>query len=215
MLDLRNIDCMELMREYPDKHFDLAIVDPPYGIGVAEYDYFAFKGGKRATKGIRNKAKDWDNQTPTDEYWKELFRVSKNQIVWGANYYSNVFPVSRGWLAWDKKHPDNVSFSQFEVAWTSFDKINKMFRMYPTHVAQGVKIHPTQKPIELYNFILKHYAEKGMKILDTHLGSGSIAIACHYFGCDLTGSEIDKDYFDAMMKRIKDKTAQVEIPFNH
>lgn len=211
MIELINDDCMNIMAKYPDKHFDLAIVDPPYGIGVDEYDYYAFAGGIRATKGIRNKQKNWDDATPTKEYWNELFRVSKNQIVWGANYYSDIFPVSRGWLAWDKKQPDNVSFSQFELAWTSFDKINKMFRMYPTHVAQGVKIHPTQKPIKLYDFILKHYAEKGQKIIDTHLGSGNSAIASHYFGCDFVGVEIDEDYFDAMMKRYKEKTSQQQI----
>jgi site-specific DNA-methyltransferase (adenine-specific) len=210
-IQITNEDNMALMSRYPDKYFDLAIVDPPYGIGVAKYDYFAFKGGKRATKGIRNKSKDWDDQTPTDEYWKELFRVSKNQIVWGANYYSNVFPVSRGWLAWDKKHPDNVSFSQFEIAWTSFDKINKMFRMYPTHVAQGVKIHPTQKPIALYKWILDKYAKQGDKILDTHLGSGSIAIACHDYNFELTACELDKEYFDKAIERIKNHTAQIKI----
>jgi site-specific DNA-methyltransferase (adenine-specific) len=204
-------DCMDFMRGLPDKAYELAIVDPPYGIGVAEYDYYAFAGGRRATKGIRNKQKNWDDATPTAEYWKELFRVSKNQIVWGANYYSDIFPVSRGWLAWDKKHPDNVSFSQFELAWTSFDKINKMFRMYPTHVAQGVKIHPTQKPVALYKWLLKNYAKEGDKILDTHLGSGSSRIAAYDMGFDFTGIELDADYFAAQEKRFANHKAQLTI----
>ena len=205
------MDCVAGMKEYPDKWFDLALADPPYGIGVGEYHYLAFKGGKRASKGIRNKPKDWDNQTPPLEYWLELFRVSKNQIVWGANYYSNMLPVSRGWLTWDKKHPDNVSFSQFELAWTSFDKICKTFRMYPTHVAQGVKIHPTQKPIGLYDFILKHYGKDVKSILDTHLGSQSSRISADKAGLDFTGFEIDKDYFDAGEKRYQNYKSQLRI----
>lgn len=199
------------LREMPDKAFDLAIVDPPYGLNVAEYDYFAFAGGVRASSGIRNAPKEWDSITPSKEYWLELFRVSVNQIVWGANYFSGYLPQSRGWLTWDKKHPDTISFSQFELAWTSFDAICKTFRMYPTHVAQGRKIHPTQKPIELYKWLLTNYARAGQTILDTHLGSGSSRIAAYDLGFDFTGYELDKDYFDAQEQRFANHIAQPKL----
>src|SRR5574343_661392 len=207
LLDLRQGDCMDLMRDAPDGFWDLAIVDPPYGIGVGEFDYFAFKG-QRANKGLRNKIKKWDDKKPAKKYWKELFRVSKSQIVFGGNYFTNHLPISRGWVCWDKKHPEEISFSSFELAWTSFNTTCKTFRMYPTHVAQGVKIHPTQKPVALYRWLLANYAKPGQRILDTHLGSGSHAIACHYAGLHLTATELDPDYFAAAVERIKRETAQ-------
>lgn len=211
-LDLRNIDCMELMAQYPDKHFDLAIVDPPYGIDLGNNsDYFAYKGGVRGKKGLANHRKNWDTERPNSQYWNQLFRISVNQIVWGGNFFTDFLKISRGWICWDKKQPEKNSFSDFDLAWTSFDCINRTFRMYPTHVTQGMKIHPSQKPVALYKWLLKNYAKEGDKILDTHLGSGSIAIACHDYGFDLTGSELDKDYYEAMMKRVKNHVAQTKL----
>jgi site-specific DNA-methyltransferase (adenine-specific) len=223
MLDIRNIDNMKLMAEYPDGYFDLAIVDPPYGIGAGKQ---SFQSGTR--KSYDHTDKDWDASTPTDEYWKELFRVSKNQIVWGANYYANKLPISRGWVYWHKMVlTDN--YSQGELAWTSFDCVMKFFKYKyqgnylgyessittQTSTPSEKRIHPTQKPIALYDFLLKEFAKPNDKILDTHLGSGSIAIACHYAGYDLTACEIDTEYFDKTMKRIKENTAQLGLSFNH
>lgn len=200
---------MELMAQYPDKFFELAIVDPPYGLGMG--------CGAGETRGNGKKKKDlytpkkWDTSKPTAEYWKELFRVSKNQVVWGGNYFTDMLPVSRGWIYWRKMMGGN--YSDGELAWTSFDMILKE---YTKRSEQGDnRFHPTQKPVGLYNFILHHYAKEGDKILDTHLGSGNIAVACHYKGFDLTGCEIDKEYFDKAMKNIGNRTAQVEISFNH
>ena len=216
MVELINDNCMTVMAKYPDKHFDLAIVDPPYGIGASGSfgHYWDSTKGGAATVGIRNTKKNWDNETPTIEYWNELFRVSKNQIVWGGNYFTDKLPISRCWICYDKKQPEANSFGKFELAWTSFDRIPLKFAYYPTHVTQGQRIHPTQKPIELYRWLLKNYAETGMKILDTHLGSGSSAIAAHYFDCDFLGIEIDTEYYDAMMKRYKDKTCQTSLFIN-
>jgi len=212
MIELLNIDCMEYMKTVPDKYFDLAIVDPPYGIDLGNNsDYFAYKGGVRGKKGLANDKKDWDKERPTDEYWSELFRVSKNQIVWGGNFFTDKLKISRGWICWDKKQPETNSFSDFDLAWTSFDCINRTFRMYPTHVTQGKKIHPTQKPIALYKWLLHHYAKQGDKILDTHLGSGSSAIAAHDYGFDFVGCELDTDYYNAACKRFKEQTQQLTI----
>jgi site-specific DNA-methyltransferase (adenine-specific) len=201
MLDIRNCDNMELMAQYPDKYFDLAIVDPPYGIGDK------FKGGKTGKMNFNEVVeKDWD-KVPTPEYWEQLFRVSKNQIVWGGNYFP--LPPTRCFIVWDKLISEDFSLAMAELAWTSFDKLAKIKKM-PTP-KDGNKIHPTQKPVKLYEWILHHYAKEGDKILDTHLGSGSIAIACHNMKFDLTACELDKDYFDAAMKRIKNHTNQVRM----
>ena len=200
MLDLRNIDCMKLMAEYPDKHFDLAIVDPPYGLG----DNILTQGGTWASKYSKGDA-SWDI-APPQEYFTELMRVSKNQIIWGGNYFT--LPANRCFLIWDKvAHMDTLA--DCEYAWTSFDKNAKIFK----HVrnTSEERIHITQKPIKLYEWILHHFATEGMKILDTHLGSGSIAIACHYKGFDLTGSEISTEYFEKMRKRIENKTCQTSL----
>jgi len=202
MLDLQNIDCMELMAKYEDNYFDLAICDPPYGLT----DKITLGGGIRKKY---NRKYDWDNETPNAEYFAEVKRVSKNQIIWGANYFFEYLGNTRCVLSWDKMQ--EFSGADFELAWTSFDRPAKTFRLSRVEAhGQGV-IHPTQKPKRLYNWILNKYAEKGQKILDTHLGSGSIAIACHYFGCDLTGSEINKEYFDNMMKRIENETCQTSL----
>ena len=197
-------DCMDYMKDIPDNHFDLAIVDPPYGIGE--------DGGKNRRGESKHKKKSWDNEKPNDYYFKELFRISKNQIIWGGNYFvNNLFP-SMGWICWDKKLY-NSDFSDFELAWTSFQRAAKIF-MYAknggsrTAAALADIIHPTQKPVQLYKWLLKNYAEKDFKILDTHLGSGSSAIASYYFGCEFTGIEIDEEYFNSAVKRFDHETRQ-------
>tara|TARA_R110000772_G_scaffold37589_4_gene89227 strand:- start:2955 stop:3554 length:600 start_codon:yes stop_codon:yes gene_type:complete len=198
---------MELMARYEDNHFDLAIVDPPYGIerfkkasGIARF---------KSSKLMQEDGLTWDNK-PSSEYWIELFRVSKNQIVWGANNFE--MPPSEYFLIWNKKQTvDN--FATAEYAWVSMGlkKPAKMFD-YGIHKHNHTnKIHPTQKPIPLYEFILMNYAKEGDKILDTHLGSGSIALACHNRGFDLTGCELDKEYFDAAMKRLKQHQQQLTM----
>lgn len=214
MLDIRNCDNMELMREFPDKHFDLAIVDPPYGIGEAS--------GKNHSRGSicapkMYAIKDWDNSVPDQEYFNELFRVSKNQIIWGGNYFLNMIPVPTScMIVWDKENGDN-DFADCELAWTSFGTAVRKFSFRWAGMMQGDmknkenRIHPTQKPVALYKWILDKYAKEGDKILDTHLGSGSIAIACHDYGFDLTACELDKEYYEAAMKRIKAHMAQQKL----
>jgi site-specific DNA-methyltransferase (adenine-specific) len=206
MLDIRNCDNMELMAQYPDKYFDLAIVDPPYGIEIN------MNMGRKKGQPKRHEDKDWDNAIPNDEYFKELFRVSKNQIIWGGNYFP--LPLTKSWIFWDKNVPEGVSFADGELAWTSFDKtLVKAKVKYSGFqgMDNGGKIHPTQKPVQLYNWILETYATKGMNILDTHLGSGSIAIACHYAGVNLVACELDAKYYESALKRIKEQTAQVQL----
>ena len=204
MLTITNEDNMELMARYPDKYFDLAIVDPPYGIGM--------DGGNVGYKGFNNfKKKDWDNKTPTDEYFVELFRVSKNQIVWGGNYFG--LPPTRCFLVWDKGMGFyNRTYAECELAWTSFDKNTCKIKHDP--LANGDykgKIHPTQKPIKLYKWILDKYAKQGDKILDTHLGSMSIAIACADYGFDLYGCELDSEYYKKGLERVQNHINQLDI----
>tara|TARA_R110000868_G_scaffold310944_1_gene572102 strand:- start:48 stop:644 length:597 start_codon:yes stop_codon:yes gene_type:complete len=196
MLTITNEDNMDLMSRYPDKHFDLAIVDPPYGIGIS-------------SNPVRQKhtKKTWDNEIPQDKYFNELFRVSKNQIIWGGNYFD--LPPTQGFFIWDKKQPHDFSLAMCEYAWSSIQKPAKMWSL-SIHKEQN-KIHPTQKPIELYKWLLENNAKKGDKILDTHLGSGSIAIACHDYNFDLTACELDKEYFDKAMQRINNHTAQIKM----
>lgn len=196
---------MELMAQFEDKYFDLAIVDPPYSLSIENSGTMFKKFGE--TKG-------WDNATPTKEYWQELFRVSKNQIVWGGNYFIENLKNTKCIIWWDKMNGTNM-MADGEMAWTSFDRHSKRFKMHHFSRGYGEKIHPTQKPIGLYDFCLTNFADKGARILDTHLGSGSIAIACHYAGLELTACEIDTDYYNAAIKRIKNETAQVAISFNH
>jgi site-specific DNA-methyltransferase (adenine-specific) len=199
-LDLRLMDCMELMKEYPDKHFDLAIVDPPYGIGDK------FKGGRNGKMQFNEVVdKGWD-VVPDDNYFQELFRVCKNAIIWGGNYFP--LPPSRCWIVWDKMNAEDFSLAMCELAWTSFDAVAKIYRR---NSLQGDKIHPTQKPIDLYRWLLANYAKQGDKILDTHLGSMSHAIAAHYSGVHLTGCELDPDYFAAGIARVKAETAQMDM----
>ena len=205
MLTITNEDNMALMARYPDKYFDLAIVDPPYGIGAVK-NIGRRKKWKSYKKELHEK-KEWDNIIPNDEYFYELFRVSKNQIIWGSNYFE--LPAVKGIIAWDKIC-DKTDFSDFELAWSSFERGAKIFRL-PIQAESQRRIHPTQKPVALYKWILENYAKPNDKILDTHLGSGSIAIACHDYAYDLTAAELDKDYFDAAMKRIEQHTNQQKL----
>ena len=200
-------DCLEAMKDMKDNEFDLAIVDPPYGIGASEMTMGSGKNKKY------KKGKKWDNETPTNEYFLELQRVSKNQIIWGGNYFADKLNPSRCYIFWDKGINGDCDFADGELAWCSFDEV---LRIAPIRYkgflgADKIRIHPTQKPVKLYEWLLMNYAKEGDKILDTHLGSGSIAIACHNLGFDLTGYELDKEYYDNAIKRIKNHQAQLRI----
>jgi site-specific DNA-methyltransferase (adenine-specific) len=200
MITLTNEDNMELMSRYADKHFDLAIVDPPYGIDIAK----------------------WDNITsrPKLEYFNELFRVSKNQIIWGGNYFTDKLKITESWICWYKK-PFLKQQSHFELAWTSFEMKPKLIEYTYAGNVEGLNnikvnytkksIHPTEKPVNLYKLLLQDYAKSGDKILDTHLGSGSIAIACHDYGFDLTACELDTEYYKAAIKRYKTHIQQIKL----
>lgn len=200
MLTITNEDNMIMMARYPDKYFDLAIVDPPYGISVTSMNM----GGRKTVKP--NRGKDWDSAVPSFEYFEELFRVSKNQIIWGGNYFD--LPPSQYFSIWDKAESMyGRDFAECEFAWVRHGG-TRIFKLSPNQLD---RIHPTQKPVKLYMWILDKYAKPGYKILDTHLGSGSIAIACHDYGFDLTACELDKDYYEAAMKRIKQHQSQGKL----
>jgi site-specific DNA-methyltransferase (adenine-specific) len=214
-LDIRLCDCMDLMREFPDKHFDLAIVDPPYGIGES--------GASNHTRCKMAVAKNYkafsgnDDEPPPPEYYAELRRVSINQIIFGANHFADRMPwPSPCWIVWDKQNGTS-DFADCELAWTSFKSAVRKFEFRWAGMLQGNmaekehRIHPTQKPVALYRWLLANYAKPGQQILDTHLGSGSIAIACHYFGAHLTASEIDPDYYAAAVARIERDTSQSDM----
>ncbi len=204
-IELLHCDCMEYMREQPDKAFDLAIVDPPYGIG----DKLLLGGNTGVVKFHEQYAENqWDDNPPNIEYFQELQRISENQIIWGANYFLDFLPASRGIICWDKNLGQPNNFSHWEMAWTSFDCIAKKFT---SNSNTGNRIHPTQKPIRLYNWLLTNYAKPGQRILDTHLGSGSSAIAAHYFGVDFVGCEIDEHYFNLAKQRIDQETRQIAM----
>jgi site-specific DNA-methyltransferase (adenine-specific) len=196
MITITNEDNMVLMARYPDNYFDLAIVDPPYGIGISSNPVRQ-----------KHKKKDWDNEIPMKEYFNELFRVSKNQIIWGGNYFD--LPQTQGFFIWDKKQPHDFSLAMVEYAWSSIQKPAKMWSL--SVQKEKNKIHPTQKPVQLYEWLLKNNAKEGDKILDTHLGSGSIAIACHNLKFDLTACELDKDYYDASLKRLHTHQSQLTM----
>ena len=201
---ITNEDNMELMKRYEDNHFDLAIVDPPYGIGDK------FKGGNSGKMNFNEVVeKGWDNETPSKEYFNELKRVSKNQIIWGGNYFLDNLGNTRCFICWDKKISEDFTLAMAELAWTSFDKLAKIFRMSVPKT--GGKIHPTQKPVKLYEWLLMNYAKEGDKILDTHLGSGSIAIACHNRKFDLTACELDTEYYTKAMERIEQHKKQLTL----
>jgi len=210
MLTITNEDNMALMARYPDKYFDLAIVDPPYGIERGGQTETFTKNQKHKRK--LHKKKEWDNEIPTSEYFNELLRVSKNQIIWGANYFvEHLTKGTMGWIFWYKGQ-EGLSMSDGEIAYSSFQKATRQVNINRGLIAQqGGSIHPTQKPTKLYKWLLENYAKENDKILDTHLGSGSIAIACHDYGFDLTACELDKEYFDKAMKRIENHVAQQKL----
>jgi len=198
---LYNMDCMDGMKQFPDKYFELAIVDPPYGIKA-----------ERMNMGSRNtvkpdKTKSWDNSVPDDSYFKELQRVSKNQVIWGGNYFN--LPPTRCVLVWDKgESMYGRSFSEIEMAWTSFQDSARIYKHNPNN---PTRIHPTQKPINLYTWILNLFAHDGDKILDTHVGSASSLIACHNMGFDYIGFELDKDYWKAATERLEAVKSQTTL----
>lgn len=201
-------DNMKLMARYEDNHFDLAIVDPPYGINAS-------RGvGLHSRKKFAEADKKWDNKTPKKKYWDELFRVSKNQIVCGANYFIEYLYSSKSFICWVKNNPA-PNFAEAEFIWTSLNINGKVFdtkkQIQHQIMWEGGSIHPTQKPIQLYEWLLINYAKEGDKILDTHLGSGSIAIACHNLGFELTACELDPDYYKAAMKRIEQHKNQTRL----
>ena len=205
MINLYNEDCMEGMKGYPDNHFELAIVDPPYGIN---------KDGQKESNGKHggrkhHDQKRWDTKIERPCYFHELFRVSKNQIIWGANYMVEYLPPSMGWIFWDKGQ--DLNQSDGELAFSSFDRALRRKVMNRVELLKEGTIHPTQKPVKLYEWLLKNYAKPGDKILDTHLGSGSSAIACYNLDYHLTGFEIDADYFTAMKHRIEEHMKQQRL----
>jgi site-specific DNA-methyltransferase (adenine-specific) len=203
-IEITNEDNMLLMARYHDNYFDLAICDPPYGINI-NVSMGRRKGDK---KSDYHKFAGNDSSIPNKEYFDELKRVSKNQIVWGGNYMTEYLIPSSCWLLWDKGFSEDVTFAQFEMDWTSF---NSSAKKYDKHPNQINRIHPTQKPVDLYKWILDKYAKQGDKILDTHLGSGSIAIACHDYGFDLTACELDNEYYDKAIERIKNHISQLKM----
>lgn len=207
------MDCMVGMGKFPDKYFDLAIVDPPYGVGVARQD-----NTKRGKLGSHYKIKDWDDKRPDDKYFKELMRVSKNQIVWGGNYFADMLNASSCWIVWDKKTVGNTA--DCELAWTSFKTaVRKFGWMWEGFWQEDMKhkeqrIHPTQKPLQLYKWTLKKYAQVGWKILDTHGGSGVTAVACEWLGFDYCVFEIDEEYWagaNARLEKEREKMRQTSL----
>ena len=211
MIDLQNLDNMELMASYPDNYFNLAIVDPPYGIGE--------DGASNHSRDSRAKAKkyaikNWDKTSSPISYFKELKRVSKNQIIWGANHFIQNIPNANSpcWIVWNKENGAN-DFADCELAYTSFKTALRMFKFTWSGMLQGdmKNKEPTQKPVALYKWLLKLYAKEGDKILDTHLGSGSIALACYDLNFDLVGCELDKEYFDNMMIRFEAHKLQQKL----
>jgi len=202
MIEITNEDNMQLMARYEDNYFDLAIVDPPYGINIKTR--------------VFNDGKKWDSKIPEKEYFDELFRVSKNQIIWGGNYYIEYLKNSPCWIVWDKLDTTVSNQWRAELAWTSFDKSTYICKTKRPgergfFTVDYKRIHPTQKAVALYKYCLNTYAKKGDKILDTHLGSGSIAIACHEYKFDLTACEIDKQYFNDAAKRLKIAQMQTKL----
>lgn len=215
-----NLDCMQGMKEFPDKYFDLAIVDPVYG-DVTKGGYMTHNKGQRIGTGKANQkgyyAGLWSQEKTGGCYFDELRRVSKNQVVWGGNYYTDFLPTSQCWIVWDKEHPEGISFADCELAWTSFDRGTRIFHFMWNGMIQGdmknkeQKIHPTQKPVALYEWLIAKFANPGDIILDTHVGSASSLIACHNTHHKYVGFEIDKVYYDLAAERLKTETAQMNI----
>ena len=207
-ITITNEDCMELLKRTPDKFYDLLICDPPYGLG----EKLTERGGKHKNTKFATLYRDssqWDNEIPNEKYFKEVFRVSKNQIIWGANYYLEYLPSTRGIVCWDKKQY-MPTFSRIEFAWTSFDAVARLYEGTSTDLN---RFHPTQKPVALYKWLLDKYAKEGDKILDTHGGSMSIAIACHDYGYELTCCELDVDYYNKAIQRIKNHVSHHQSLF--
>lgn len=211
-----NMDCMEFMKEVPDNFYELAIVDPPYGINFGE-----FNRTNKTSNGVRHKANKyknskWDDSIPTDEYFNELKRISINQIVWGGNYFPQLWLNGcKGFIFWFKGNPV-PNFSDGELAWTSFNKVAKQidYRYYGNlegNSSSLEKLHPTQKPVKLYEWLLINYAQEGDKILDTHLGSASSRIAAYNLGFDFTGIELDQEYFETSCKRFDNHKKQLTL----
>ena len=215
-----NADCMDAMRQFPDGFFDLAIVDPVYG-DVTQGGYMTHNHGQHIGTGKANQkgyhAGLWQQEKTGVGYFAELRRVSQNQIIWGGNYFADMLPASQGYIVWDKVHPDGIVFADCELAWTSFDKATRIFRYMWNGMLQGDmkhkenRIHPTQKPVRLYEWLLKNYAKPGDKILDTHVGSASSLIACHRGGYEYWGFEIDGTYYKMAKERLDRERAQVSI----
>ena len=197
---IHNMDCLEYMKTVPDNFYDLCLTDPPYGIGIS-------------SNPVRQKhtKKEWDNNIPINEIFNEIMRVSKNQIIWGGNYFR--LPIKRGWIFWDKGIDGDCSFADGELAWTSFDTVLRKANVrYKGFIGMDKqRIHPTQKPVALYKWILSKYAKQGQTILDTHLGSGSSAIAAHDYGYEFTGIELDSEYYEAAKKRISEHQRQLNL----
>ena len=207
-MKITNEDNMKLMARYADNYFDLAIVDPPYGIEIDGQ-----KENKKGKKSDRkyHKQKQWDNAIPNKDYFNELQRVSKNQIIWGANYFvKHLTKGTKGWVVWFKGQI-GLTMSDCELAYSSFQRATRVVNINRVDLLKQNTIHPTEKPIRLYQWLLDNYAKEGDKILDTHLGSGSIAIACHNLGFDLTACELDKDYYNSAMKRIQQHKSQQRL----
>ena len=214
-IEITNEDCMDLLKRTPDNYYSLALVDPPYGIGE---DGLKNHLRSKASKAKLYTPKKWDSSVPNKEYFEELIRVSKNQIIWGANHFIENIPNanSSSWIVWDKQNGEN-DFADCELAWTNHKTAVRKFEFRWQGMLQGdmknkeERIHPTQKPIALYKWLLDKYAKEGDKILDTHLGSMSIAIACHDYGYELTGCEIDKEYYDKGIQRVKNHVSQLKL----
>ena len=222
-MKITNEDNMELMARYEDNYFDLAVVDPPYGINAdkaqnkAAESRIKANGKNKSGRGWKQyRLTNWDNEIPTNKYFEELFRVSKKQIIWGGNYFNYLWSFSNSFIIWNKMQRD-FSLADGELAW--FSETNKAMRTFDfsrggalaDNNKNGGRLHPTQKPVKLYEWLLMNYAKEGFRILDTHLGSGSIAIACHNLGYELTACELDKDYFNAAMKRIEQHKSQQRL----
>lgn len=222
-----NEDCMAVMRRYPDKYFDLAVVDPVYG-GVTQGGYMKNQCNGGVGPHPKYHAELWKQEKTAASYFQELFRVSKNQIIWGGNYFcEEIARDSQCWIVWDKCHTEGISYADAELAWTSFNSATRIFRFLWNGMLQGTpgngtkangnkalnekRIHPTQKPVSLYTWIFQNYAEPGQKVLDTHMGSQSSRIAAYDQGLNYTGCEIDKHYFDAGNERYAAYTSQMSL----
>jgi len=207
-ITITNEDNMELMARYPDNYFDLAIVDPPYGLGIDGQKKSINKNPKHNRKS--HTQKKWDSSIPSKEYFNELKRVSKNQIIWGGNYFTEFLQPTKAWIFWYKGQND-LTMSDGEMAWTSLNSVTRQIQINRASLISQNTFHPTEKPYKLYKWILDKYAKENYKILDTHLGSGSIAIACHDYGFELTACELDSEYYEKAIQRIKNHTNQQKL----